>query len=85
MHQGNFGLYERQLFSNKYVHKTERVQFQEFQKDKNSPQSRILQLDFCHVIHTNEVIQDEVQGILWLRNSINLFTAALFAHGKCDT
>lgn len=29
--------------------------------------------------------QDEVQSALWSRKSITLFTAAVFANGKCDT
>lgn len=61
---------------------TKRIQYQEFQKDKNSSESRVLQLDFA--MNYSCSYQDEVQSALWSRKSITLFTAAVFANGKCD-
>ncbi|GBM41824.1 hypothetical protein AVEN_122447-2-1, partial [Araneus ventricosus] len=60
-----------------------RIQFQEFQNDKNSPEARVLQLDFA--MNYSCSYQDEVQSALLTRKCITLFTAAVFVHGKCNT
>ena len=51
-----------------------RIQAQEFEADKSSPNVRILQIDFA-MAHECQY-QNEVQSALWSRGSVNLFTAA---------
>ena len=49
-----------------------------FNAVKSEPNATVLQIDFA-MSYTCEY-QDEIQGALWVRNNVNLFTAA-FYHG----
>ena len=60
---------------------TKRIQASEFQRDKEDPLKRTLQIDYGKAYQC--MYQDEVQGALWSRQSVNLFTYAL-TH-KCST
>ena len=54
-----------------------RIQARSFEKDKSLPSTHVLQCDFA-MSYSCEY-QDEVQSALWCRNSVTLFTAALYS------
>ena len=60
-----------------------RVQAMDFEKDKSSPETRVLQVDFA--MNYSCSYQEEVQSALWSRKSITLFTAAIFRKNTCST
>lgn len=62
---------------------TKRIQQQEFENDKKSKTTRILQVDFAMSFGCE--FQNEVQSALWARSSVLYFTAATFFDGKCKT
>ena len=62
---------------------TKRIQAAEFQKDKEDQDTRTLQVDYAMAYQCEE--QDEVQGKLFTRPSVNLFTAALTTKGITKT
>jgi len=55
-----------------------RVQEAEFENDKKKAQ--VLQVDFAMVYQCE--YQDEIQSALWSRQSVTLFTVAVFYHGQ---
>ncbi|CAL4130964.1 unnamed protein product [Meganyctiphanes norvegica] len=54
-----------------------RIQQHAFELDKKNAKSHVLQLDFAMAYSCE--YQKEIQGALWSRNIINLFTAALYS------
>jgi hypothetical protein len=62
---------------------TKRIQAAEFQKVKDVHVSCTLQVDYAMAYQCEE--QDEVQGKLFTRPSVNLFTAALTTKGITKT
>ena len=56
-----------------------RVQAQEFEKDKNDPTTRVVQIDYA--MNFTSEWQDEIQSALWHRCSVTLFTIAKYTNG----
>ena len=59
---------------------TKRIQEEVFENDKCNKNVSILQFDFAMAYSCS--YQDEIQSALWTRDSVNLFTAALYAKDK---
>ena len=62
--------------------RTKRIQSDLFHILKSNPQGSLLQVDFA-MAYTCQY-QNEVQGALWSRQTVNLFTAAFFSGGKYE-
>ena len=64
--------------------RVKRIQANAFEKDKKSPDSTVLQFDYAMAFSCE--YQNEIQCGLWLRASVNLFTAALYCKDKeCES
>ena len=60
--------------------RVKRIQSNAFQRDKNDPDSSILQVDFA--MGYNCEWQSEIQSALWSLQTVNLFTAALYTRNE---
>ena len=59
------------------------IQSHSFEEDKLNDSNRILQTDFAMTYSWD--YQNEIQSALWSRETVQLFTAALFFKNKCTT
>lgn len=74
----------REAFEHVALHvNAKRIQGSEFQADKDDHRIRRLQIDYA-MAYSCEA-QDEVQGKIFGRKSVNLFTAALTTRGVTTT
>ena len=62
---------------------SKRIQAQAFHDDINDPNARVLEIDFAMVYQCE--YQNEVQGALWTRGTVNLFPCALYHHSTAKT